>query len=127
MTLEIGDYCRSGRQCVRITGRDGDRYTVAPVQPPRKLRVPLFGSDPVPFGRRGDVLAALPVDVPRACLAWVEANPRDPFGGDYLYRFAAPLALVVAREGSGERKYSPALPWSDVLAAARNGAEDGAQ
>ncbi len=108
--MQVGDYVRCGRECHRITAIEGEAVHSHKVPPPRRLTVPIFGRGPVPFGRRADVLAQLPADVDRACLAWVEANPRDVFGGDYLYAFAAPLALRMAREpASGQRKYSPAV------------------
>lgn len=106
-TLSVGDYVRCGGQCHRVTGTtDRGTFYSAKVPPPRKLKTPIFGRDPVPFGRRADVLAG--IDGDHAALAWVEANPRDPFGGDYLYQFACPLALEVARDtAAGQRKYVP--------------------
>lgn len=106
--MEPGSFVRCGRECHRIDRIEGERVYSTKVPPPRKLRVPIFGREPVPFGRRADVLAQLPADIDRNALAWVEANPRDVFGGDYLYLFAAPLALRMQRE-TGLNKYVPAV------------------
>ena len=56
-TLSVGDYVRCGGQCHRVTGTtDRGTFYSAKVPPPRKLKTPIFGRDPVPFGRRADVL-----------------------------------------------------------------------
>ena len=108
--MQVGDHVRCEGECRRIVTIDGDVFTTAKVPPPRKLRVPIFGATPVPFGRRADILAALPPSIDRTALAWVEANPRDVFGGDWLYLFGSRLALVIARDTTaGQRKYSPAV------------------
>lgn len=112
--ITVGNFVRVGRECHKVTATTeaGGFYTCK-VQPPRKLRVPIFAGKPVPFGRRADVLSQLPDGVDRMALAWVEANPRDMFGGDFLYLFACPLALEIARETpTGQRKYAPAVRLS---------------
>lgn len=113
-TLTVGSFVRVGRECHKVTAttESGGFYTCK-VQPPRKLRVPIFAGKPVPLGRCADVLSQLPDELDRKALAWVEANPRDPFGGYFLYLFACPLALEIARETpAGQRKYVPAVRQS---------------
>lgn len=109
MTYAIGDYVRCGRECHRVTKVDGDRLWTTRVQPPRKLRVPIFGTAPVPFGRRADVLAMLDGDIDRARLAW---------SGDRLYQFACPLALTIALEAQREKE-AAARRWHPAQGAGR--------
>lgn len=109
MTSDTETFVRFGRECHRVLESLADgTVRTRKVPPPRRLRVPVFGAGPVPFGRRVDVLRALG-DRPDGALAWVDANPRDVFGGAYLYRFACPLALRIARE-TGSNRYTPAYP-----------------
>ena len=57
----------------------------------------IFGSGPVPFGRRADVLANIPQDE-HGRLAWLTSNTWNGFGDSRLVRFPARDVLRAAFE-----------------------------
>jgi hypothetical protein len=83
----------------------------------RKVRVPIFDGNAVPFGRRADVLAALALASEDAArCAWKSCGSSFD-SGDFLVRAASRKALALSvrmqERGGGRVTIRPLVPLRD--------------